>query len=176
MQPSSALVTCQVNANDRLFYLMETRVCWPKLLSPLSELVPPFLLKETLSLLLIGFFFFKQKRFLLTLALKSICSLHQNSSISCGSCRATGGDRSWCAGGGHCQPAVEPELPVIFQLGASEMLHGCHCYPVPLRPRGHCGAPHPGIGPFAGTVAWEHLGCRALGFGQTTRSCSAPRS
>lgn len=33
VQPSSGLVTCQVNANDRLFYLMDTMVCWPKLLS-----------------------------------------------------------------------------------------------------------------------------------------------
>lgn len=29
-------------------------------------------------------------------------------------------------------------------------------------------------GPFAGTVVREHLGCDALGFGQTTRSCSSP--
>lgn len=43
-----------------------------------------------------------------------------------------------------------------------------------LRPRGHCGVPHSGIGPFAAVVAWEHLGCGALGFVQSTCSCSTP--
>lgn len=85
---------------------------------------PPSLLNQTLSLLLIGFFFFKQKTFLLTLALKSVCRLHQNSSISCILCCAKGRGRSWCAGSGHCQPTVG------VQLGTCEMLHRCHCCPI----------------------------------------------
>lgn len=43
-----------------------------------------------------------------------------------------------------------------------------------LRPWGHCGVPHSGIGPFAAVVALEHLGCGALGFVQSTCSCSTP--
>lgn len=88
---------------------------------------PPSLLNQTLSLLLIGFFFSKQKTFLLTLALKSVCRLHQNSSISCILCCAKGRGRSWCAGSGHCQPTVELQLLVSFQLGTCEMFHRCHC-------------------------------------------------
>lgn len=60
----------------------------------LCAFVPPLLplLNQNLSLFLPGgfwfgfvlfFFFPKQKRFLLTLALKSVCRLHQNSSVSC---------------------------------------------------------------------------------------------
>lgn len=43
-----------------------------------------------------------------------------------------------------------------------------------LGAQGHCRVPHSGIGPFAAMVAWEHLGCGALGLVQSTWSCSAP--
>lgn len=41
VQPSSGLVTCQVNANDRLFYLMETMVRRPKFFSLWVGVSPP---------------------------------------------------------------------------------------------------------------------------------------
>lgn len=57
VQPSSGLVTCQANANDRLFYLMDAMMCWPKLLSLFfADWFSPPLLNQTLFL--IGFFFF----------------------------------------------------------------------------------------------------------------------
>lgn len=175
MQPSSGLVTCQVNANDRLFYLMDAMVCWPKLLSLFFvDWFSPLSSKSDFVSAPDWLFFCKQKTFLLTLALKSVCRLHQNSSISCILCCAKGRGRSWCAGSGHCQPAVGHSS---LSPSSSETVR-CSIdvtAAVPsLGPRGHCGVPHCDIGPFAGIVAWEQLGCAALEFVQSTCSCSAP--
>lgn len=108
VQPSSGLVTCQVNANDRLFYLMETMVCWPKLSSLFSVDWFPHPSKSDFVSLLTGFFFQAEEIF--AGSCTEICRLHQNSSISCILCCAMGEGRSWWWSPPACSGAGAPCL------------------------------------------------------------------